>query len=141
MYKDDSFNDLNEQIKRSLTFGLSAKVTDKLKYQGSSSYTGFQSNLDFSANTSFSRFSGFEGEARGDLDALSEADWLVERDRARKIGGLVDITGVTIRFTASNNFKYEFNDSFQSNFTIGIDQKSSKQEENDTNALLVALDS
>lgn len=141
IYKDDSFNDLNEQIKRSFTFGFSAKVTDKLKYQGSFSYTGFESNLDFNANTSFSRFSAFEGGGRGDLDALSQADWIDERDRAREIGSLVDISSVVNRITASNKFTYEFNDKIQANFTVGIDQRSSKQEENDTNALLVALDS
>ncbi len=141
LYKDDSFNDLNEQIKRSFTFGLGVKVTDKLKYQGSFSYTGFESNLDFNANTSFSRFSAFEGGGRGNLDELSEEDWIVERDRAREIGSLVDIRGVTNRITASNKFTYDFNDAFQANATIGIDNRTTTQEENDTNALLVALDS
>jgi outer membrane receptor protein involved in Fe transport len=141
LYKDDSFNDLNEQIKRSFTFGLRADVSDKLKYQGSFSYTGFDSNLDYNANTSFSRFSQFEGGGRGDLDILSEEDFIVERDRAREIGSLVDISSVVNRVTASNNFKYSFNDAFQANFTFGIDQRYSKQQNHTTNALLVALDS
>lgn len=34
LYQDDSFNDLNKQVKRSFTFGLGAQVSEKLKYQG-----------------------------------------------------------------------------------------------------------
>ena len=141
LYKDDGFNDLNEQIKRSFTFGLGAQINEKFRYQGSFSYVGFQSNLDFNANTSFSRFSAFEGGGRGDLNALDEASWIVERDRAREIGSLVDITRTINRFTASNKFTHDIGNSLQVNATIGIDNRSSVQEENDTNALLIALDS
>ncbi len=141
LYKDDSFNDLNQQIKRSFTFGFGANISDKLRYQGSFSYVGFESNLDFNANTSFSRFSAFEGGGRGDLDALDNAAWIVERDRAREIGGLVDISGTTNRLTASNKFTYDINDALQVNATIGIDSRNTVQERNDTNQLLIALDS
>ncbi|AUP77590.1 TonB-dependent receptor plug domain-containing protein [Flavivirga eckloniae] len=141
LYKDDSYNDLNEQIRRSFSFGFGAQITDKFKYQGSFSYVGFDSNLDFNANTSFSRFSAFEGGGRGNLDELSEAEWIEERDRARKIGSLVDVSSVTNRITASNKFIYDFNESFQANATVGIDTRSTVQEENDTNALLIAIDS
>ena len=141
LYKDDSFNDLNQQIKRSFTFGFGANISDKFRYQGSFSYVGFESNLDFNANTSFSRFSAFEGGGRGDLDALDNAAWIVERDRAREIGSLVDITGTTNRITASNKFTYDINDALQINATVGIDSRNTVQEENDTNQLLIALDS
>ncbi|WP_318345224.1 TonB-dependent receptor domain-containing protein [Flagellimonas baculiformis] len=140
LYVDDSFNDLNKQVKRSFTFGLGAQVTDKLKYQGSFSYVGFESNLDFNANTSFSRFSNFENGARGNLDELTEEEWIVERDRARLIGSLVDIQSVTNRLTASNKFIYDFNDALQANATVGIDYRTTTQERNDTNAMLIAMD-
>ncbi|WP_373518547.1 TonB-dependent receptor domain-containing protein [Pricia sp.] len=141
LYTDDSFNDLNKQTKRSFTIGLGAQVTDKLKYQASFSYVGFDSNLDFNANTSFSRLSNFEGGSRGNLDELTDDEWAVEKARAREIGSLVDIRRVNNRVTASNKFIYEFNSALQANATIGIDYRVSKDEENDTNALLIALDS
>jgi len=141
LYVDDSFNDLNKQVKRNFTFGLGAQVTDNLKYQGSFSYVGFESNLDFNANTSFSRFANFENGARGNLDEMPEDQWIVERDRARLIGSLVDIQSVTNRLTASNKFIYDFNDAIQANATVGIDYRTTTQEENDTNAMLIAMGS
>ncbi len=141
LYKDDSFNDINEQIKRTFTFGFTAKVTERLKYQGSFSYVGFDSNLDYNANTSFSRFSGLEGSARGATDEISDADWQSELDRYSNIGKLVDITSTTNRITASNKFIYDIDDNLQVNATIGIDNRNTVQESLQSNALLVALGS
>ncbi len=141
LYKDDSFNDINEQIKRTFTFGFTAKVTERLKYQGSFSYVGFDSNLDYNANTSFSRFSGLEGSARGATDEISDEDWQSELDRYSNIGKLVDITSTTNRITASNKFIYDIDDNLQVNATIGIDNRNTVQESLQSNALLVALGS
>jgi outer membrane receptor protein involved in Fe transport len=139
LYNDDNFNDINEQIRRSFTFGYTAKLNDKLRYQGSFSYVGFESNLDYNANTSFSRFSGFEGAARGNLDELTDAEWQAELDRSRNIGALTDITSTTNRITASNKFIYDVTDNIQVNATVGIDNRNTVQEELQSNALLVAL--
>ncbi|MEM7487341.1 MAG: TonB-dependent receptor [Bacteroidota bacterium] len=140
LYKDDGFNDLNEQVRRSFTFGLSAKVTDRLKYQGSFSYVSFDSNLDYNANTSFSRFSNFEGASRGlDLDELPEEEWIPLRDNARRLGELVDITARTSRFTASNKFTYDITNSLQANATVGIDFRTTVQEGLNSNEFLVEL--
>ncbi len=139
LYKDDSFNQLNEQVRRTFTFGFTANISDKLKYQSSFSYVGFESNLDFNANTSFSRFSGFEGAARGNLDELTDAEWQAELDRSDRIGEFVDITQTTNRFTASNKFIYDFTDNFQANLTVGIDNRNTVQEDLQTNSLLIAL--
>ncbi|MFL1895741.1 carboxypeptidase-like regulatory domain-containing protein [Aquimarina sp. 2-A2] len=141
IYADDSYNKINEQVKRSLSFGLGAQVSDKLRYQGSFSYVGFESNLDFNANTSFSRFSAFEGGGRGNLDELTDAEWQVELDRSNEIGPLVDITNKVNRFTNSNKFLYDFSDNFSATATIGVDSRSTVSEENDTNELLIALGS
>ncbi|MGG8498008.1 TonB-dependent receptor domain-containing protein [Tenacibaculum sp. TC6] len=138
LYKDDSFNDYNKQIKRSLSFGLSSQLNEKLKYQGSFAYTGFESNLDYNANTSFSRFSNFEGASRGNLDELSEEDWLVEKERARLIGSLIDITRDVNRFTNSNKFTYDIFDNLQVNATIGIDARASQDQEVSSNQLQIA---
>lgn len=141
LYKDDSFNKLNEQIRRSFTFGLTAKVTDKLRYQGSFSFVGFESNLDFSANTSFSRFSAFEGAGRGNLDELTDDEWQAELERSNNIGPLVDITSNTNRVTGSNKFIYDIKDNLQVNATVGIDTRNTVQESLLSNALQVALGS
>jgi len=82
LYSDDSFNRINEQLRRTLSFGLNAKVSEKLRYQGSFSYVSQESNLDYNANTSFSRFSAFEGAGRGNLDELTDAEWQAELDRS-----------------------------------------------------------
>ena len=139
LYRDDSFNQLNEQVRRTFTLGFTANITDRFKYQGSFAYVNFDSNLDYNANVNFSRFSNFEGAARGNLDLLTDEEWQVELERSNEIGPLVDITGSTNRFTASNKFIYDFTDSFQGNFTIGIDNRNSVQENLQTNALLIAL--
>jgi outer membrane receptor protein involved in Fe transport len=139
LYKDDSFNDINEQIRRSFTFGLTAKVTEKLRYQGSFSLVNFESNLDYNANTSFSRFSNLEGSARGATDEFTDEEWQGELARVQRIGQLVDITGTNNRFTASNKFIYDVNDNLQVNATIGVDNRNSVQEELLSNALQVEL--
>ena len=141
LYNDDSFNDLNKQTKRSFTFGLGAKVLEKLKYQGSFSYVGYESNLDYNANTSNSRFSNFEGGSRGDISALTEAEWAIESDRAKEIGSHVDINTTVNRMTASNKFIYDISESIQANATIGIDYRTSNQQENNTNAFKIATGS
>ena len=141
LYADDSFNKLNEQIRRNLSFGLGAQITDKLKYQGSFSYVGFESNLDYNANTSFSRFSNFEGAARGNLDELTEDEWQLELERSNRIGATVDISNTVNRFTNSNKFTYDIFDSLQANLTVGIDSRSQVQENNQTNAFQIAVGS
>ncbi len=141
LYKDDSYNDINEQIRRTFTFGLTARVTDKLRYQGSFSYVNFESNLDYNANTSFSRFSGIEGSARGATDEFTDSEWQDELARYSRIGQLVDISSTTNRITASNKFIYDINENFQVNATIGIDNRNTVQEELLSNALQVELGS
>jgi outer membrane receptor protein involved in Fe transport len=139
LYTDDSFNDVNKQIKRSFTFGLTAKVTDRLQYQGSFSFVNFESNLDYNANTSFSRFSNFEGNARGATDEFTDAEWESELERSRNIGRLVDVSSTTNRITGSNKFIYDIKDNLQVNATIGVDMRNTVQEELISNSLQIAL--
>jgi len=141
LYKDDSYNDINEQIRRTFTFGLTAKVTDKLRYQGSLSFVNFNSNLDYNANTSFSRFSNLEGSARGATDEFTDAEFQEETARYQRIGKLVDIVSTTNRITASNKFIYDIDENFQVNATLGVDNRNTVQEELQSNALLVELGS
>lgn len=139
LYNDSSFNDLNKQIKRSFTFGLGAQVTEKLKYQASFSYVGYDSNLDINANSSYSRFSNLENGSYGDVDAMPDSDWMELKDNVKEVGRLIDIKSVVNRMTGSNKFIYDFSNAFQANATIGVDYRTSVNQENDTNALLMAL--
>lgn len=139
LYQDDSFNDINEQIRRSFTFGFTAKVTERLRYQGSFSFVNFESNLDYNANTSFSRFSNFEGSARGDTAEFTEEEFQTELQRSRNLADLVDITSTTNRLTASNKFIYDVKDNLQINATVGVDTRNTVQEELQSNSLLVEL--
>ena len=141
LYGDDSFNDVNEQVRRSLSAGFRAKITDKLQYNGSFSYSGTEFNLDFNSNTSFSRYSNYEGGANGNIDELSADDFDALLQNSRTIGELVDINNIANRFTISNRFTYDFTDSFKANFTIGTDYRTSRQQELDSNELLIALGS
>jgi outer membrane receptor protein involved in Fe transport len=141
LYTDDSFNNINKQIKRSFTFGLTAKVTDKLQYQGSFSFVNFESNLDYNANTSFSRFSNLEGNSRGTTDEFTDAEWQSELERSRNIGELVDVSSTTNRMTASNKFIYDIKENLQVNATFGVDMRNTVQEELLSNSLQIALGS
>lgn len=141
LYKDDGFNDLNEQVRRTFTLGFTAQFAENFKYQGSFSYVSFDSNLDFNANTSFGRFSNAENGAYGNLDELSAAEWIPIRDNIQAVGQLVDITNTTSRFTASNKFIYDLTDNFQANAIVGIDYRTTVQEELDSNTLQIELGS
>ncbi|KAB7529259.1 TonB-dependent receptor [Flagellimonas olearia] len=139
LYKDDGFNKLNEQVRRTFTFGYNANVTDNFKYQGSFSFVSFDSNLDYNANVNFSRFSNFEGGSYGDLNAMTDAEWAAVRANSDEVGSLVDITSRTSRFTGSNKFIYDITSSIQANATVGIDYRTTTQENLQSNAFLVAI--
>ena len=137
IYKDDSFNDINEQIRRNLSFGFTRNINDKLKYQASMSYVNMDSNLDYNANTSFSRFSAFEGGGRGNLDEMDDATWETELERSRNIASAVDVKNRVNRFTASNKFTYDFGSNIVANLTTGIDFRNFTQQENSTNQMQI----
>lgn len=141
MYKDDSFNDLNEQIKRSLNFGLTSNLSDKLSYTGSFSYTGFNYNLDYNANTSFSRYSAAEGGAFGDLDEMEDADWETLKEDLQTRGSLTDITLRTNRLVASNKLTYDITPELRANLTVGVENRNSRQQEVLTNAFQIQVGS
>lgn len=137
LYKDDSFNDINEQIKRNLSFGFTRNINERLKYQASMSYVNMDSNLDYNANTSFSRFSGFEGGGRGDLDTMDDATWETELERSRNIASTVDIKTRVNRFTSSNKLTYDLGYNIQANFTTGLDFRTVVQQENSSNQMQI----
>ena len=141
LYKDDSFNDLNEQLKRSFNFGLTSNISDRLTYQGSFSYTGFSYNLDYNANTSFSRYSAAEGGAFGNLDELSDEDWAELKEDIRRRGELTNITQRVNRLVASNKLTYNLGQGLNANFTLGIENRNSRQQAVTSNAFQIQIGS
>ncbi len=138
IYGDDSYNDINEQVRRSLSFGLNANVTNKLRYQGSFSYVGAETNLDFNANSGNARFADFEGGDLGDLDEISDEDFEPIRENYNLRGALTVNESTINRFTNSNKFIYDINDNLQVNATLGIDYRTVVQNQAVSNALQIA---
>lgn len=123
LYKNDSYTKLNELIKRAVSFGVKANVSDDFEYQGSFSFTNVESKADFSGNTGYSRFGEFEKGKRGNLDELKEGEWGEVMKASDKLGDNVDISRGIMRFTNSNKFIYNFSDKFSSSATIGLDYR------------------
>jgi len=141
LYQDDSYNDLNEQLKRSFNFGFNANLSDAFSYQGSFSYTGFNYNLDYNANTSFSRFSAAEGGAYGNIDELPDEEWEELRQQMVTQGALTDITQRVNRLIGSNILTYKFLNDFQTSLTFGVENRNSRQQELGSNAFQIHVGS
>jgi len=139
LYQDDGFNDLNEQLKRSFNFGFNSRLGDRWNYSGSFAFTNFDYNLDYNANTSFSRFSAAEGGAFGNLDDLTEDEWLDIRDLMRNQGALTNINQQINRISGSNKLSYSFTDNWNTNLTFGIENRRSRQREIQSNAFLIEI--
>ncbi len=138
VYSDDSYNDINKQVRRSLSFGLNANVTDKLRYQGSFSYVGAETNLDFNANSGNARFSDFEGGDLGDLDEITDEDFGPIRENYLLRGALTRNESTVNRFTNSNKFIYDILNNLQVNTTIGVDYRTVVQNQAVSNALQIS---
>jgi len=138
IYADDSFNDINEQVRRNLSFGLKANLNDKFTYSGSFSYVSFESNLDFNANNGNGRFSDLEGGDRGDLTELSSEEFQALNDNFALRGSLTRNESNTNRFTNSNQFGYDITSNFKANLTLGVDYRTTIQNQYINNALQIA---
>lgn len=138
MYHDNSYNNVNEQIRRNIRSGFTAKITDKLTYQGSATFSSFEYTRDYNANTSFARYGNIEGGAYGDVDNMTDEQFNSLKQNLKEQGELTDITDRVRRFQMSNKFTYNFSDNFLINALIGFDSRNNRQEEIATNALLIS---
>ena len=136
--QDDSFNSVNEQSRRSFRTGFTAKITDKLTYQGSVSFSAFEYTRDFNANTSFARYGNIVGGQFGNIDELSNSDFEELKENLRLQGDLTNITDKVRRFQTSNKFTYDFNNNFTVSALIGLDSRNNRQEDIQTNALQIS---
>ena len=135
---DDSFNSVNEQARRNFRAGFTARVTDKLTYQGSLSFSAFEFTRDFNANSGNARYGGVEGGNFGNIDELSDEAFNTLKEQLELQGDLTDITDRVRRFQVSNKFIYRFSDNFSVNALIGLEQRTNRQENIATNALQIA---
>lgn len=138
IYQDDSFNDLNTQVRRNLRLSIFSQVTTRLSYSASFAYSNLEFNRDYNANTAYARFGNLEGGSYGDIDALSQADADALQEQLRLEGELTDITEKINRFQFSNNFRYNFTSNLAASLDLGLDYRNSVQREVGTNAMQIA---
>ncbi|KAB2810278.1 TonB-dependent receptor domain-containing protein [Phaeocystidibacter luteus] len=138
LYQDDSFNDLNTQVRRNMRLSIFSQVTTRLSYSGSVAYSNLEFNRDYNANTAFARFGNLEGGQYGDLDAYTQAETDALQEQLQLEGELTDITEKINRFQFSNNFRYNFSSNLAASFDLGLDYRNSVQREVATNAMQIA---
>ncbi len=137
-YDDDGFNDLNQQRRISFRTGIQAKISPKLDYAASAAFTSNWFTRDYNANTSFSRFGGLEGGAFGNLDELTAEELADLDERLTTEGENTDITEAIRRFQTSQTLTYRPFEGFTARATVGLDNRTSRQREVASNALLIA---
>ena len=138
---DDSFNTVNEQARRNFRAGFTAKITDRLTYTNSVTFSANEFTRDYNANNGFARFGNIEGGSFGNVDELSDAEFNDIKDQLELQGRLADITDRVRRFQTSNKFSYKFTDNFTVNALVGLEQRTNRQENIQTNAFLIAAGS
>jgi len=146
---DNGYTQTNSQSKKSFSLGLTTKISEKLRYEGSASFVNFNNKLDYSGGNAFSSFTNLESGLYGSLDfitfdynnidQLPAADWQITQENIQDIVDLVDITRKSNRFTFSNKLVYDFMDDLKANFTIGLDQRNSTDQVIESNELQEAL--
>lgn len=137
IYQDDGFNAVNEQIRRNFRTTVSARVSNRLRYSASLAYSNSEFTRDYNANTSFARFGNLEGGSYGNLDSLTDQEFADLKTQLADEADVTDITEVVNRFNIANNFTYDLSDKVAISLDFGIDNRSSKQQEIATNALLI----
>lgn len=137
VYQDDSFNDLNETVRRNFRTTVSTEVNRRLTYSFSLGFSNNEFTRDYNANTSYARFGNLEGGAYGDLDSMSNQEFDSLKLVLKQQGEATNITEKINRFSVSNNFKYLVSEKITANFDIGIDSRNSTQREVLTNQLRI----
>lgn len=138
LYQDDSFNDLNTQVRRNIRLSMFSQVTTRLSYSGSVAYSNLEFNRDYNANTSYARFGNLEGGQYGDLDAMTDSSFNALKDQMLLEGELTNITENINRFQFSNNFRYNITTNLAASLDLGMDFRNSTQREVGTNAMQIA---
>ncbi|MEM8585612.1 MAG: TonB-dependent receptor [Bacteroidota bacterium] len=137
-YNDDGFIDIQTQRRISGRFGLKAIVSDDLTYSGSAAFTSNFFTRDYNANTSFARYGNLEGGDFGLLDELPQSTIDSIRTNYAEQGSLTDITDAVRRFQTSQQLTYTPFKGFTSRLIVGLDNRSNRAEDLQTNALLIS---
>ena len=135
---EDGFTSVNESRRVGLRSTVSSQVGKNLTYTGSAAFTSNYFTRDYNANTSFARFGNIEGGSFGDVDTLNNAAFEMLQDNLAVQGENTDITEAVRRFTFSNSLAWTPFKGFTTNLTLGLDDRTSRQREIFTNALLIS---
>lgn len=137
-YNDDGFNDINRQRRISMRTGISAEITPSLTYAASAAFASNWFTRDYNANTSFARYGNLEGGSFGDLEALTSEELDDLSDNLTLQGSLTDVTEAVRRFQTSQSFTWTPFEGFTARATLGLDNRTSRQRDVTTNALLIS---
>jgi outer membrane receptor protein involved in Fe transport len=138
---DNSFRLSNDQKRYNFRAGFSAKINNWLKYSSSASFVSTNFQRDYNANNSFSSFANIEGGAYGDVSDLDEQGFNDLKEEVRNYVGLTGITETVKRFQNSHGFEMKISDKISGRMNLGIDSRTSKQQDIQTNAFLIAIGS
>ncbi|MEQ8523695.1 TonB-dependent receptor [Gracilimonas sp.] len=139
MLDNDGFRKNNEEIRHSLRTTVSANVNDIVKYTGSIGFTSSEYDRDRNANSSAGSFNSLEGARFGNVDELSQEDYTALDEMITDIQDNVDLTEDNKRFQTSHNFDFDIRQGLTAKATVGLDNRTTRQREIQTNAYLIAL--
>lgn len=134
IYGDQGFRIGNDQVRRNLRTTVSSKVNDKLRYTGSAGYSNLEFQRDYNANTAWSSFTNLE--TIGDYGFLDEKSKEEIADLKKLIHEIVENTDISEkvnRFQNSHTFELALNPKISMRANLGMDFRSSRQQEITTN--------
>jgi outer membrane receptor protein involved in Fe transport len=138
LYDDDGYNTINEQRRVSLRTGVSAQLSDKLSYAGSAAFASNWFTRDYNANSGFARYTNAEGGDFGDLTTYTAEELEDLRLQQEAEAAVTDITEAVRRFQTSQSLTWTPFKGFTFRGTFGLDNRTSRNREVASNALLIA---
>ncbi len=139
MLDDDGFRPNTGQVRHNLRTTVNAQLNEVVTYTGSLGFTSSEFNRDNNANSSFGSFSSLEGARFGDVDALDDATFDALNDQITNIQDNVDYREDNKRFQTSHSLNFNIMEGMAVKTVVGLDNRTSRQRQIQTNAYLVAL--
>ena len=139
LYGDDGFREGNSQEQYGLRTTVGGRVSNALQYSGSFGFTALGFERDVNANNGLASFGNLEGGQEGDLSTLDAGQLAVIGDSIRNAVSLYDYTGDTRRFQTSQQLDLTPGLGFAIKGVIGLDYRTSAEEEVQGPAFLTAV--
>lgn len=141
MLDNDGFRPNNNQVKHNLRTSVSAQINPVVRYSGSLGFTSNEFGRDNNANSSFGSFSSLEGARYGDLSQLDDATYAALDEQINDIQNNVDFLEDNKRFQTSHTLDFNISEGLAAKAVFGVDNRTSRQRQIQTNAYLIALGS